>query len=571
MHQKVINSKPNHPSYVNNAYGPKPPTPDPFVPHFHDGFHHILPPPNPKTWAYYGSWEAYKSFVDTNQFCAAAPGVSSGLYHPDGPLNLGLAQHTPLCLTGVNSKAEFSLLFSFNYSNPAYDKTIELKTGKLYNLIYLENGQLKRCHGKCVDIWKIYSSDETSSYYKIKFDCSVNYANQTVIVKNDQIRGLSVYTGYEDESTTIDNSLHKYGTTTGSINGVIITNATMDANGNIIEGDIINGSINGYTIDGLATGTNDRGLSITTVNSRTKDGIIISGKILTALFAGGSIDGKLDEETGITEKATIRGNIINAIVQNSSVEGGKSTNGTIVDPTITNGILYNAVITGNDMVTTGGITIGNITTGGTTVGGTAVGGTSVGTINGQIYTIEEGTTSSVEGKELTTNGGVVVGGTVIGGVREGNIIIGAIVKGGVASNGITINGTTTGGTLIPTPQAQVPLTRNIYQNQQFLDIDPNTNRGLHNNQPSYTPDHAKSDPMFQFDNPMYPPPNGGRAPMNPPPPSREPSHWTSNHLVIKHDLNTNQIDTNFGRATMQDIPQINSIPNPLTDQDSNRP
>ena len=160
--------------------------------------------------------------------------------------------------------------------------------------------------------------------------------------------------------------------------------------------------------------------------------------------------------------------------------------------------------------------------------------------------------------------------TVIGGVREGNVIIGAIVKGGVASNGITINGTTSGGTLIPTPQAQVPATRNIYQNKQFLDVDPITGKGLNVTNPSYTPDHAKSEPLAQFANPMYPPANGGRAPMNPSPASKDPDHWTSDELVIKHDLPTNQIDTNFGRAIMQDIPQLNGVPNPGTDQDKNR-
>ena len=237
---------------------------------------------------------------------------------------------------------------------------------------------------------------------------------------------------------------------------------------------------------------------------------------------------------------------------------------------ITKGVLYNATITGEEMITTGGITIGNITTGGTTVGGTAVGGTAVGTIEGQIFTIEEGTTTPVSGEQLTTSGGIVVGGTVIGGVKEGNVIIGAIVKGGIASNGVTINGVTSGGTLIPTPTASVPSAKNLYQNEHYRDIDPITNRGLHVGQPTATPDHAKSDPLTTFGgNPMYPP-TSGKNTMSPLPASTEPDHWTSDDLVIKHDCNTNQIDTNFGRAVMQDIPQQNSVAYPSTDQDKYR-
>jgi hypothetical protein len=62
-----------------------------------------MPPPNPKTWAYYGSWESYRPFIETNQFANATPGVTSGLYNPQGPLNLGNAS-TQTTLTSYDTR-----------------------------------------------------------------------------------------------------------------------------------------------------------------------------------------------------------------------------------------------------------------------------------------------------------------------------------------------------------------------------------------------------------------------------------------------------------------------------------
>jgi len=458
MHQDAYHKiDHSHPYGPNHVFDHRPPFP-------HGPHKPPMPPPNPKTWAYYGSWESYRPFIETNQFANATPGVTSGLYNPQGPLNLGNARNQTTFLTGVSTEANFSLVVNFKYSNETANKTIELKVGNIYNVTYLENGDLKKCSGKCSDIWKIIGTDN-AVYYKIKFDCSVNYSNQVVVVKNDQIRDLSVYTGYEGVDTTLSNGKHSYGTTCGTISDAIITHATIDAAGNIIEGDIINGSIDGYTVDGIATGTNNQGKELTCINAKTIGGNIVGGKIIAGIFRSGSVSGgKLEDETNITVDADVKGIIANAIIMNSEVEKGTSQDGTVLVPEMDDGILYNAEITGNDMITTGGITCGNITTGGTTTGGTGTGGTMVGTIDGKIYYIEGGTSTSQSGKTMTTSGGVVIGGTIIGGVNNGGTIIDAVIKGGVCVNGVTLNAHTTGGSIIPSPTAPIPITKQVYQN-----------------------------------------------------------------------------------------------------------
>ena len=512
MHQKV-NVSYDSPPIHNRTFEPRP-----FEPH-HDKHSIPYPPPNAQTWAYYGSYETYRSFVDTNQYTAAAPGVSSRLYNPQGPLTVGCARCTPVFLTSVNTEAQFKLLVSFSYTNSDYNETVELEPGNLYNLTYLENGDIKRCVGKCTNIWKVNNS-ETQSYYKIKFDCSVNYSNQTVIIKNDQIRGLSLYTGYEDQSSDIENSRHSFGTTSGVIHEAIITNAVIDINGYIIEGNVVSGVIDGYTIDGLASGTNSNGKSIVTINSKTKNGNITSGKIIYGLFRVGTIDGKVDEKTRLTIAATIKGTISNVIIANSIVEGGTSTDGTIINPQLSSSILYDGTITGEDIITTGGITRGNITTGGTTTGGTATGGTAVGTINNVIYNIEDGITKPESGKSLVTTGGIVTGGTIIGGIKQGDIIVGAIIKGGVVTGGVTNNGITTGGTLIPTQRVK-PVLNQVDKPLRTppMELDENGN-------PKY-----------------YDKPSPFKNPLN-----------SNTDWVVAINTNTNNVKSNHGTALIQDIP-----------------
>lgn len=535
MKQQILNHPdPTHGEKINYMFENKPPFPSPpgelYNPYAHLTPHHPpLPHPNPKTWAYYRHWEHYKPFVDTSQFSNACPGVTSGLYNPLGPLSLGQPQYRPTYLTNVKTECQFSLRVTFNYSVEEYNKSVDLTVGTIYNLTYLENGQIYNCTGKCSDIWKVYGTDNTV-YYKIKFDCSVNYSNQVVIIKNDQIRGLSVYTGLESEDNEIENSEHSYGTTTGDIENVIITHAIMDSSGNFIDGNVINGNVKGYTCDGIAKGNNKKGTLVTTINSMTENGTIYGGKIISGLFLSGSVQGgRVDPQTGIKYDVEVRGKVIHAIVINSTIQGGYSKDGTLLNPEISNGVLYNAMITGSNLITTGGVTVGNITTGGLSIGGTATGGSAVGVIDGKVYTIENGTTQPESGKQLVTSGGIVTGGKIIGGVQEGNLIIGATIEGGVVTQGNTTNGVTTGGTLIPTPTNPLPISKAVLQNENERDLIPNTQKAAH-----------PTESLLEYNLA-----HGGH---------------NHDHLVIIHNSETGDTKTNFGKAVMQTVPFVNHPP-----------
>ena len=373
-----------------------------------------------------------------------SPGLETGLFHPCGPLNVCLCRNVSTTLTAVTATSKITLLVTFNYADCSQNRTVEIAAGNIYTISYIENAQLKTCTGKVTDIYKVYS-DNDETLYKIKIDCSVNYSNQVVIIKTDQLRSCKLYQQYSEEDSTIDNSLHRYGTTVAQvIKDAIVTDATIDKNGNIVKGNVIDGYINGgYTVDGIATGTNSHGHSITVINGKTHNGQITNGEIINGVVRSGDVCGKKDDDTGIVEHATIKGIISNLVIINTIVKGGKTTDGETIDPTLIDSIVTGAIITGNDMITTGGVTVGNITTGGTTVGGTGTGGTANGFIDGKMYTIENGITKG----NLTTVGGVVTGGTIIGGTHIGNAIYNATIKGGVCSDGTTTGGTTTNGVI----------------------------------------------------------------------------------------------------------------------------
>lgn len=437
--------------------------------------------------AYYGSDNHPRNIdVARTKVSTCTPGVMSGLYRADGPLNICPASCVNSILTNVITTSKMYLDLKFKYTNSLMDKIVRLEQGKIYTIDYIENGDIKRCSGMVTDIYKIYKIDNNDNLYKIKIDCSTNYSNSVVIIKNDQIRDCKIYIPYSEEDTTILNSSHKYATTVGDIKEAIITNASVDKNGNILEGTIVDGIVYGHTVDGLANGQNQSHHEIYVKNGNTIGGRIINGLILNGIVRSGDIDGKLDETTLITEKATVKGIIANVVIVNSTVEGGKTSNGTIINPIIENSTVSDAQITGDDLITTGGVTIGNITTGGTTIGGTATGGTATGNIDNERFTIEDGITTPIDSDhQLVTTGGTVVGGTIIGGTQIGNAIINATIKGGVVTGGVTTGGTTSGGTLIPTNTANVSIAKPIGYNPDYDKVNAD-------NRPTYEINQEKN-------------------------------------------------------------------------------
>lgn len=422
-----------------------------------------------KNQAFYGT-DNGACDCDTTRNSNTSPGLLTGLYRPGGPLTICLCSQMDSMLTRVTAKSKVSLLITFNYTNETNNKTAEIIPNNIYTFQYIENGEFKQCSGKVIDIYRVQSDGE-DTLFKIKIDCSVDYANNVVIIKTDQIRGVKEYFKYAEEDTTISNSKHRFGTTLASIiNDAIITNAVIDKNNNILDGTIIDGTIIGYTVDGIANGTNSNGHEIYTINGKTQNGRIAEGRILNGVLRSGSVDGIKDDATGIVEKATIKGIISDLVIVNTLVTGGKTLEGTVINPVIKDSVVVDAVITGDDMITTGGITMGNITTGGTTTGGTATGGIASGEIDGNRYNITDGETTG----KLTTTGGVVVGGIVIGGTKIGNAIINGVVKGGVCHGGTTTGGTTSNGTLSGNKTANVPIGKdfthiNNTSNKSYID------------------------------------------------------------------------------------------------------
>ena len=370
---------------------------------------HIFDPNPPQ---YYGSgWVFNPPEFHTlyNQISNCQPGMTSGLYNPNGPLKICPSKCAATMLTGVTTETKIVLALTFTYTNEQFNKTVDIEQWKVYTFTYIENSSVKKCTGLVSNIYKVNSIEENANIYKIKIDCSANYANSVVIIKSDQVRNVVLYQEYAEEDMTIESSLHS----------------------------------NGH--------------KVYVINAMTTNGIIQKGCILYGILRSGDVDGQKNDETGIIENATINGIIVNTIIINSEVLGGKTENGEYIKPEIEDSIVKDAMVTGSDMVTTGGVTIGNITTGGVTVGGTAQGGTASGLKNGIIYHIDGGQTVAKSGGKLRTTGGVLTGGTLTGGQKIGNMTIGGVIIGGTVTGGKTTGGITSGGDFYTEPATEIAL------------------------------------------------------------------------------------------------------------------
>ena len=373
----------------------------------------------------------------TNRSSIAQPGIGTGLYRPEGPINVIPAQQGAI-LSCVKMIPMLTLHMEFKYIDGRLNNSIDIMPGKIYTITYVENEILKHCSGKLIEIYKVDTLSPSDKIYKLKVDCSADYTNKVVIIKSDQIRIIYEYFPYSEEDAGIDNSKHKYGTTAAeTIDDVVIKNATIDANGNIVSGTITQGTIvNGNTTEGIAVGYNNAHHAICVKHPTTQGGKITDGTVIYATIRTGDVSDGTVNANGTTTNATVVGGISNSIIVNSVIAGGTTISGQIFDPTIKNAVVKNAVITGNKMITNGGVTIGNITTGGTTISGDLTGGIAVGQIDGTTYTITN--PKITYNGNIVTNGGVVSGGIIQGGSKNGNIITGATVVGGTLINGTTI-------------------------------------------------------------------------------------------------------------------------------------
>ena len=416
-HGPIHQSFPYHCDHVNRMFDPNPP-------------------------AFYGTWNNTHRFSTTNRVSLTQPGVANGLFAKQGPLNCQCCGNVT-SLIGVLTQSRTVLTLDFQYSNPNMNTRIDVEPGKIYTVEFTDNGQMFKVTGMVTDIYKVNQISDDYAIYKIKFDCSMNYSNNVVVVKTDQIRSLKEYYKYDAVDKNIKNAKHTFATNISDIiNDAVIINAELDSGKNIISGTIIGGTIvNGKTVDGLVEGKNGNNENITMLNTITTGGTILNGKIVGGIIRSGDIDG-IEGEDGITTNATVKGIISNAFISDISVEGAytvDTTDAIVIDKVLENSQVINAIVSGSDMITTGGITIDNITTGGITIGGTAVGGIASGFINNNYYTITGGTTVSKNSTISNNNGISGSGGTNITYGTDSN---GCDYKKVVGSNGNVVYVTT---------------------------------------------------------------------------------------------------------------------------------
>lgn len=408
-----------------------------------------IPPP------VYGTPHQYlRGDSPANRSSVGIPGVGTGLYHPYGPIDIRPSFGANM-LTNIKVEPKLSLNIELQYTNKSLNTSIIIEPGKLYSVMYIEDGVIKQCAGRLSNIYRVDTLDPKERIYKLNFDCSVEYSNMVVTIKSDQIRYIQDYIPYVFEDHSIDNSEHRYGSTSAeAIEEVVIEDAIIDESNNIIMGTIVSGLITkGITVDGIACGVNKANHKIYLKHAKTfggdlKDGKIIHGTLQTGNVINGSI-----QKNGITMNAKITGTIRNATITGSVVIGGKTRDGKIFNPVITKPVIKDAIITGRDMITVDGITNGNITTGGTTYNGEITGGIASGIIGGGYYTITNPVIKPSGGKiSIVTTGGTVTGGEITGGEQVGELFIGTRVIGGVLNGGTSI---TEGITVEPGPTSEL--------------------------------------------------------------------------------------------------------------------
>lgn len=351
-----------------------------------------------------------------------------------------------LYITDVSVSASYTLTITITYSDGSTD-SVTIEKGKRYTFEYLENGCVNRIVGVVDAIGKMNSgitgncpcADTSGTDYIIQVDASGAYDSKVVTFRATNLRGISYYTAYEDEDTTIASSITRGATVVGTVNNIRIKDASIDASGNIISGTIVAGNISAENciIDGgSSVGMNPNGHNIVVINGQTTGGNITEGVLMSAYLNSPIVQGYSKDGSTITG-AVVTAPSGKIVAIDATVQNGKTVNGTVIDPTMNNSLVNGGTRYGSDMVTTGGTVVGGICYGGTITGGTLYGGTATGVINCQSYIIDGGETTG--GYSVKS---VVYDGQVVGGKQVGNTVIGAVVYGGRAECGITTGGTT---------------------------------------------------------------------------------------------------------------------------------
>lgn len=358
-------------------------------------------------------------------------------------------QRAILMITNVSTKATYNIAITIDYSDGT-SKTYNLEKGKKYKVQYLANGEINTLVGAITNIGKVNSTSNCScdccsgvNDYIIRIDASTNYSSVVEDIRTSNIRTIEPYVEHADEDTTILNARSSGVTVAGLVNDIVITNATIDEDGTVLEGIIIKGNVDekeGIVVDGCSIGTNSLNNTITVSEAEVVGGTITSGKIMSGKLGKFTIttQGNMDCCSNTMTNCIVEAKSATIVATECNVVGSKSYGGEVINPVIENSTIIGGKRAGKDMVTTGAIVIGDVAYGGTITGGTLLGGIATGSINGKAYVIENGSTTGGTSMKCTVTNGKIVGGKNINGS-----IIGATVYGGIAECGTTTGGTTT--------------------------------------------------------------------------------------------------------------------------------
>lgn len=363
-------------------------------------------------------------------------------------------QRATLMITNVSAKANYSIDITIDYSDGT-SKTYALEKGKRYKVQYLANGELNTLVGVITKIGKVNSNSNCScdccsgvNDYIIRVDASINYSSVVEDIRTSNIRDIQPYVEHADEDSTILNAHSSGVTVAGLVNAIVITDATIDEDGNIYSGTITKGVADDkqcIIVDGCATGVNPLNNFITVANAKVIGGTITTGKIMsgkmekyTIISQGNCTCDCNDSTKTIMSKCIVESCNATIVATDCNVVGSKAYDGTVINPVIEKSTVVGGTRSGKDMVTTGAMVIGDIAYGGTITGGTLVGGTATGKINDIPYIIQNGITEGGTSMKCTITNGKIVGGKTVNGS-----VIGATVYGGIAKCGVTTDGTTT--------------------------------------------------------------------------------------------------------------------------------
>lgn len=329
-------------------------------------------------------------------------------------------------------------------------KELTLEIGKKYIVKYVEGGSLVTVSGYLTAMGAINSLAVNNSScpcamskdYILQLDCSTEGHSSILSIRTSDIRFITDYVDNFGEDTILENATVFGATTFGTFSYVIITDATIDGDGNITKGTIQHAELlenSSIGIGGCAKGKNNLNHTIVTINSTSyngivSDGTVLSGRVYAPIVTGGK------NGNGVVIGATVKADKAKLVIIDSILNNTKNVNGTLLNPVIENSIVDGGTRSGEDMVTVGSTVFGTNAYGGGVTGGTLYGGTATGSIDGAPYTIINGETTGG-----TTMHGIVEGGKIVGGKNIGNSIVGAIVYNGTCTKGYTVDGITTLG------------------------------------------------------------------------------------------------------------------------------